>query len=103
MVKRALTAAHAGCQSDIRPYLAKRCIIATVTALPGVKLPPVSRPPTYCLWTDLPQTPHDVQRLIPAHAAPGVRVAIITNLGAQQSPRIAKDLACGAAAHTKKP
>jgi len=86
----------AGCQFW-QPYiLAKRCIIWTVTVLPGVK-PPC--PQARSLGSDLLHAPHDeVQRLIPTHAAPRIRVSILANLGVQQSPWIAKNLACGAAA-----
>src|SRR5262249_48897315 len=46
---------------------------------------------------------HDeIQRLIPTHAAPGIRAAIITNLRVEQSSRIAKNLVGAAAAHAEE-
>ena len=54
------------------------------------------------LWP-LPHASRDeIQRHIPAHTAPGICAAILANLGAQQSSRIAKNLVGAAAAHAKK-
>jgi hypothetical protein len=62
----------------------------------------MSRPQTHSLGSSRPHPlGHVVQRLIPTHAAPGVRAAIIANLGVQQSPRVAKDLVGASAAHAK--
>src|SRR5215813_14475017 len=63
----------------------------------------VSRPQAHSLGSDRPHALHDeIQRLVPTHAAPGIRATIITNLGMQQSTRIAKNLVGGAAAHAKE-
>src|SRR5215510_11071358 len=63
----------------------------------------MSCPQAYCLGADLPHALHDeIQRLIPAHAAPGIRAAIVTNLGVEQPSRIAKNLIGAAAAHAKE-
>src|SRR5262245_60804421 len=60
-------------------------------------------PQAHSAGSDFLHAPHDeIQRLIPARAAPGIRAAVITNLGVQQSFRIAKNLVGAAAAHAKK-
>jgi hypothetical protein len=43
-----------------------------------------------------------IQRLLPTHTAPGIRAAIIANLGVQQSTRIAENLVSAAASHAKE-
>src|SRR5262249_1185209 len=44
----------------------------------------VSRPQTHGLGSDCRHALHyEVQRLVPTHAAPGIRAAIIANLGVQ--------------------
>jgi hypothetical protein len=63
----------------------------------------VSRPQAHSLWPDLPHAARDeIQRLIPAHAAPVIRAAIITDLGIQQSVRIPEDLVRAAAAYAQE-
>jgi hypothetical protein len=64
----------------------------------------MSGPQAHSLGSDLLHASRDgIQRLISAHAAPAIWAAIITNLRVQRPAWIAKYLACGAAAHTKKP
>src|SRR5262245_14377595 len=63
----------------------------------------VTCPKTHSLGSDRPHALHDeIQRLIPTCAAPGIRAAIITNLGVQQSFRIAKNLVGATPAHAKE-
>src|SRR5262249_34459199 len=46
---------------------------------------------------------NEIQRLIPARSAPGIRAAIITNLRVEQPSWIAKDLVGATAAHAEEP
>src|SRR5262249_21342466 len=63
----------------------------------------MSGPQAHSLGSDCPHALRDeVERLIPTRAAPGIRAAIITNLGVQQSSRIAKNLVGATAAHTQE-